>query len=401
MKTTGTHRDLSATLGALSMLGALCVQCGGPAGPAGSEAPPRRQHTSAPRCDGERYALTITPSLAAIQEQSNALAHVGGSLMIVESGANAVSSFDLESGRQEQNFIDVGNDKNPYDIAALPSSSLVAITNYFGPSVTIADASSGAMIAEIGQEHLISPSGVAATASHLYVTDVEFGRGEDGFGAGAVHVFERGTWRWVGELPTARKNPHYIVPDPGNPWVLFVADAGAVGIKQGRYRQLSEGAIERWVTSPAEPLAPQVTLALVPVAAEAALDATLARPMVTPDALYAVSATAPRISRLDLATMRWQPDGEPAAHELYRTDRDALHASAMMPDGVILVLSYNQDALYLFDTACDRVIDGPIDLGFRPQDLEGPLSVVVTSPTRAYFITSLSKRLGRIDLELL
>jgi len=83
---------------------------------------------------------------------------------------------------------------------------------------------------------------------------------------------------------------------------------------------------------------------------------------------------------------------------LYETSQDALHAAAMMGDGLAFVLAFNQDALYVFDTTCDKLIAGPVDLGLSEEDLEGPLAIVSDGALRAHFITSLSKRLGAIYL---
>ena len=112
---------------------------------------------------------------------------------------------------------------------------------------------------------------------------------------------------------------------------------------------------------------------------------------------YFVSATSPALLSLDLERATWLrgPD-DPIL--LYETDQDALHAGAMAGDELLLILAYNQDALYVVDTSCDEVIAGPIDLGLSSEDLEGPLAIVTDGALRAYFMTSLSKRLGAITL---
>lgn len=349
-------------------------------------------------CDGSIYTLEVTPHLHTIQEQSNILFALDESIYIVESGANAISRHDTNTGRLTSTLIDVGNDRNPYDVFVFGPTQQAFVTNYLSGSVTVADTISGEVVAEFGQDRLTSPSGVAATATHVYVSDVEFGRGDNGFGSGSIHIFEQGTWEWVGEITPQRQNPHYISVVPDMPDTLLITNVGAVGFKEGRYRQVSEGAMERWELTD-DPLAPTITTALVPVQEDPSRDGAPGRPMFSSNQGHAhvVSATAPIFMTLDVKTMQWVkgPD-EPVT--LYESDQDTLHAGDVWPNGLALILSYNQDALYLYDTTCARMIAGPVDLGTSAQDLEGPLSVVVHDERDAYFITSLSKRLGKISL---
>jgi len=76
-----------------------------------------------------------------------------------------------------------------------------------------------------------------------------------------------------------------------------------------------------------------------------------------------------------------------------------LHNGFMGDDGLLWVVSFNDDSLYVVDTACDEVLLGGVDLGVIPGELEGPIGFVVASrePLSAYYMTSISKRLGKIE----
>lgn len=351
-------------------------------------------------------AVRVTPSLVTIQEQSNALIlDAEGALWIVESGANALSRYEPGRDKLTANRIDVGNDRNPYDAFVDATRGEVFITNYLAGTVTVASWLTGEVRAELGAGVLRSPSGVAATSRYLYVSDVEFGapdRPPDRLlGEGFVAVFDRADYSLVGTIATTARNPHYVTlisPDtPASPAELVIVNSGEVAFEGGRYAQLTEGSVEHWVEQ-ADPLNPlRDTLSIPPSRAGSRIGAPT-RPRLTPDgaSVYLASATSPALFKIDRDTWRWTR-GPSDPIMLYSSDQDTLHASDIDARGFAWIVSYNQDALYLFDTRCDALIAGPITLGLAPNDLEGPIDIAVSGES-AYFITSLSKRLGRVDL---
>lgn len=351
-------------------------------------------------CPGSTsYTLSIDRQLATTQEQPNALLLHDDLLYIVESGANAISTYDTSSRRYTPNVIDVGNDKNPYDIALTPDGELAIIPNYLAGTFSIADPLSGAILHESAPSTAIfNPSGVAASTDHIYISDVAFGRGEDGFGEGAIHVFDRSSFGYLGALETQAKNPQYLtfLPDED---ALLITQTGPLGFSSGRYAQMGDAGITILSNlSDNDPLSPSSTHLTLPPRPDARQDPAPGRPMITQSQrAYFVSATSPTLLSLDLETSTWLRGPEDPIL-LYETSSDALHAGAIAGDDLLLILSYNQDALYIVDTSCDEVIAGPIDLGLSSEDLEGPLAIVTDGALRAYFVTSLSKRLGAITL---
>lgn len=351
-------------------------------------------------CRDVSYALSIAPHLATTQEQPNALLLREHTLYIVESGANAISTYDVKRGLYTPNFIDVGNDKNPYDIALSPDGKIAVIPNYLSGTISIADTSSGKILHESAPSTaIINPSGVAASRDHIHVSDVAFGRGADGFGEGKVHVFDRTSFAYLGALTTPTKNPQYLTLLPDEE-TLLVTQTGPLGFRGERYAQLGDAGITLLSNFGADaPLEPDSAHLTLPPGTNTGDDPAPGRPMLTSDAAraYFVSATSPTLLSLDLENQAWLRGPENPIR-LYETQGDALHAGAFAGQGMLLILSYNQDALYVVDTACDEVIAGPIDLGLSSEDLEGPLAIVSDGALRAYFITSLSKRVGSITL---
>lgn len=361
-----------------------------------------RYVTTAPSCEGERFLLQIEPDFADVQAQANVLLRDSDQrLYVVESAENTVSRFDAVTGRAEVGFIDVGNDRNPYDMALDEEKRRGYVTDFLSGTLSVVSLESGALIAELGEGLMRSPSGVAYSKRYLYVSDVEYGEGEHDFGPGAVHVFDRATLDYLGKLATAHKNPHYlsVIPSPDDPGVelLVVVEAGAVGYESGRYTTLTDGGVELWKEG-ADPLSP--ARAALPIPVDAPFGAP-ARPLSSPDGerLYFVSATTPSVISVGLdAPLRWITAPQ-APLPLYQSEEDTLHAARLDARGLLWILSYNQDALYLFDTRCDRVIDGPIDLGLSERLLEGPIDLSLSPQgDELHFITSLSQRLGHVRI---
>lgn len=351
-------------------------------------------------CSGARYNLEIFKHLATLQEQPNTLAlYQDHTVLVLESGTNAISAYEQTTGQLNRNFSDIGNDHNPYDFAIAQSEHLAFVSNNLANSFSVVDLMSGDVVQEVVEDTMLSPSGVAVSQDFVFVSDVQFGMGDNGFGRGMIHLFDRRSLMFLGSLHTEQQNPHYLhyLEDSDE---LLVVNSGAVGFVDGHYRQRSDGGISLWKFHADDPLNPEQRNAPVPVFPDTLWrDGAPGRPLITADGehMYFVSATSPVLLKLDRGSLEWEID--PAMpHVLYETSQDALHAAAMMGDGLAFVLAFNQDALYVFDTTCDKLIAGPVDLGLSEEDLEGPLAIVSDGALRAHFITSLSKRLGAIYL---
>ena len=345
-----------------------------------------------------RPAAEVAPDYATIGPTGNAIRRGGDHLWIVESGSNTVSRLAAETGDFERAFIDVGNGHNPYDIAVAPDDGRAYVTNYMANSVTVADTETGEVVAEIEDERFDNPSGIAVADGRLYVTNIA--HSGDGFGEGAVTIIDREDREVIGHHATAWKNPVFArrVESPDGPRVAVTA-AGA--LERGKnWGPTSAAGLELWrpEAPPSDVARETFELGLE----ESSRIGTPGRPLPTPDgrALYFTSATAPVLFEFDLAAGEWvRGVDDPIA--LYEAEGDTLHHGAMGPDGLLYVTSFNQDALYLYDTTCDAKLAGPVDLGSSPDLLEGPHGIALDTAgegTAAYYIFSRANALGRIRL---
>ena len=114
---------------------------------------------------------------------------------------------------------------------------------------------------------------------------------------------------------------------------------------------------------------------------------------------YLAGATEPLLYKVDLETMTWirGPENPIRINDL---SGDALHHATMDERGIVYVTSFNEDALYLFDSTCDEKLAGPIDLGQSSTLLEGPHGIAIHGSGdrwQGYFAMSLSNVLGFVE----
>lgn len=353
-----------------------------------------------PVCEGgpDRPSGSVRPNVSAIGPSSNALRRSDDDLWIVESGANTVSTFGLDSNSYREGFVDVGNDRNPYEIAF--HDELVFISNWIADSVTVADRSDGSVLTEIEADAFDNPQGLAATEQRLFVTNTEL-EGRNEFGAGSIAVVDRPSRSVERRVETAWKNPQYVrVVDSPRGRMLAVSEAGAISIVDGEARLDSPGGLELWPLDAQPPSEERQTFELG-FDPESQVGAP-GRPLPTPDGrfLYFTSATAPVLFKFDLEQKRWAR-GISDPIRLYETEGNALHHGRMDSRGVLYVTAFNRDALFLFDTRCDELLAGPIDLGTSADRLEGPQQIETVErrdESAAFYITR-SNALGRVQLD--
>lgn len=354
----------------------------------------------APICDGgpDRPAGSVRPNVSAIGPSSNALHHGDDDLWIVESGANTVSTFDLDSTSYREGFVDVGNDRNPFEIAFHDDRAF--ISNWIANSVTVADRTNGSVLAEIEADAFDNPQGLATTERRLFVANVEL-EGRNEFGAGSIAVVDRASQSVERRVETAWKNPQYVrVVNSPQGRMLAVSEAGAISIVDGEARLDSPGGLELWPLDAESPSEERQTFELGSDPDSQA--GAPGRPLPTPDGrfLYFTSATAPVLFKFDLEQRRWVR-GISNPIRLYETEGNALHHGRIDSRGVLYVTAFNRDALFLFDTRCDELLAGPIDLGTSADRLEGPQQIETVErndETAAYYITR-SNALGRVRLD--
>lgn len=354
-------------------------------------------------------SLEVSPQLQPIAEQANHMVSANGWIWVLESGSNTVSRYNPTSGVFEDAFVDLGNDRGPYDIFVDGDRGFV--TNYLGNTVSIFDANSGEVLDEISDPRLKDPSGIAATREHLYVTNVEFLGVARGWGQGSILVIDRATLEITGVISAHARNPQYVTVlnagDGEEPGKIAIVSTGALGQVGERYVQTSMAAIEVW-TETEDALSPAKEIFEIPPPEEGSRVGAPGRALVSPDgaSLYMTSATAPVVFEIDLEQLAWA-HGADSPIVLYEEDSDTLHSGVLDQDGLLWITSFNQDAVYVLDTRCNEVLAGPIPIGVVDDELEGPIAIVSSASSSSsqqnvvqpdvYFITSLSKQLGRIE----
>jgi hypothetical protein len=166
-------------------------------------------------------------------------------------------------------------------------------------------------------------------------------------------------------------------------------------------------AIEVW-TETEDALSPAKEIFEIPPPEEGSRVGAPGRALVSPDgaSLYMTSATAPVVFEIDLEQLAWA-HGADSPIVLYEEDSDTLHSGMLDQEGLLWITSFNQDAVYVLDTRCNEVLAGPVPIGVVDDELEGPIAIVSSASSSSsqqnvvqpdvYFITSLSKQLGRIE----
>lgn len=396
-----SHRDLvrRASIQQGLLWCVMCMVCFvGCADPDGPNLLPSQQAV----CDGGLglASITIEPQIGVIGPSSNVITRFDDALWIVESGSNTISRYVLKTGTLDSTFLDVGNDQNPYDVAA--DDDRVYVTNYLGQSVSVFDRQSTTLIREIKHESLRNPAGVAVLDGRLYVSNVNFTNSIEGYGPATVSVFDVADGSWIGTLPLQEKNAQFLetVEINGSPR-LVVVNTGSIVFEQEGAVINTPGSVELW-TPTDDVLSPERQRYVLPVQENDRRLGGPGKPMLASDggALYFSSATSAVLFKLDLVSGQWSAGAENPLR-FAKTSGDALHHGVMDARGLIWITSFNEDALYVWDTRCDRVLAGPISLGVDDNMLEGPHGVSFRqTPTGVdlYYIMTLANTLGRVRI---
>jgi DNA-binding beta-propeller fold protein YncE len=369
------------------------VACGEPDE---SDEPARVYEAGAAVCENgiETPRAAVFPDVQTTGAGPNVIKHGDGYLWIVESLDNSVSRLDPTTGAYDLYFIDVGNGRNPYDLHIDEQKHLAYITNWVAGTLTVASTKTGAVVDEIGvdTDDFDTPQGVTASDEYIYVTNTHYR--SNAFGAGSVTVIDRDSLEVLAQVPTAKKNPQFAesISTPDGPRVAIVSsgDIGQSGVAR------SDGAVELWAETD-DAGAPDKEIFVLETTDDPRMGAP-GRPMVTPDGtrLYVPSGTAPVLFALDLRDKEWVYDtSNPLT--VYDSPDKALDAATIDARGIVYVTAFNEDALYLIDTACDEVAAGPIDLGTTSAYVEGPQDVRVVDGS-AFFIMGRANAVGLVEL---
>ena len=246
-----------------------------------------------------------------------------------------------------------------------------------------------------------SPSSVALTDSFAYVANVAYRSAAEGYGPGSITVIDRQSQTVSSTFETIFENPHFLSTEViDGQQTLLVSGAGALDMAQESVTVSSDGGLE-WYDIGVDPVDPLVESFSLSQKDEETIGAA-GRPILVEerDRLYFVSAIAPVLFVFDLQERRWVYDAiSPLI--LYETDGDATHRAAFGDDGLLWITAFNEDQLYLFDTACDELVAPPIDLGGVADMLEGPQAVTVVDRgdhVEGHYLLSIANYMGRVTL---
>ncbi len=351
-------------------------------------------------------AATVFANVQSIGTAANAIAGGDGHLWVVESTENTVSRYAPRADDYEPYFIDVQNGRNPWDVAVDEDQGLAYVTNRQANSLSVANIETGEIVDEIGTEQdngepvFDDPQGIGLSTDRIYVTNTVH-RGRADYRQGFVTVLDRQTREVLGRVDTAHPNPSYVrvVDTPRGPAILVV-NTGRLEVTHDGAFVRGESSIELWRETD-DPVEPEREAFPLENTDDPRMGAP-GKPVVSSDGrwLYLPSITAPVVFKFDLHERRWAR-GTDDPIVLYESDGDTTHSATIDERGVLYVTALNQDAMYLLDTRCDRVLAGPIELGVTDTYLEMPQDVQIVETDegpRAYFIMTISNALGRVDL---
>lgn len=349
-------------------------------------------------------SLEVEPRFQTIGPSSNTILRFGQQIWIVESGSNTLSRIALDNETFDSAWIDVGNDRNPYDVTM--NDQFIAVTNYLGQSVSVFERQSGKIVREIKHESLKNPSGVAIWGGRLYVSNVHFLNNIDGYGEASVSIFDLEMGTFVGNITLQERNAQFLdVLQLNGQSVLAVVNTGSILFDQQGAQVGTPGSLELWYPTD-DVLNPQRERYVLPLNDADRRIGGPGRPMLASDggAIYLSSATSPVLFKLDLTTKAWS-HGTDNPLQFSPPAGDALHHAQVGPRGLIWITSFNEDALYIWDTRCDKLLAGPLPLGVDERMLEGPHGLAIHPNTDGnadgvtlYYIMSLSNTLGRVTV---
>ncbi|RAL20720.1 hypothetical protein DL240_15495 [Lujinxingia litoralis] len=379
---------------------ALVMACGEPP----EEQAPAGQLREVCQEPAEAYPLYVEARLSTTGSVSNDLVADARSVWVVESGANTLSRFDREQQRYVSQAVALGAERNPYAMAlepgAAPSGAArIWVANYATHSVSVIDAQSGEVLQEIEDASLKNPSAVALGERYAYVGNVHYLSLAQGFGPGSISVIDRTTLEVVGQWETSFKNPHSLkVEQVAGQEVLVISSAGEVVFGASGVEVRGRAGLELAFPG-ADPGAPRLESYDLGQR-EGGVVGAPGRPVRVPgtDTLYLSSATAPVLFVFDLAVRAWVRDAQDPL-EVYAAEGDATHSLAVDSAGRLWLTAFNQDALYIWDTRCDRLAAGPLPLGRVDDLVEGPQSVAIVEDAEgidAYYLLTNANALGRV-----
>lgn len=357
--------------------------------------------------DPQALRLRVDPEAWSTRPANNFVRVQGDVAWVVQSGSNTIGRLALDTGAWEPDFVDVsadGQGRNPWDLAAYQGR--LYITNLLTDTITVADASTGQLLGELGDLGLVAPGTPAAGQGLLVVPGTGFVYPDYGPSQiVALRVLEQAPWL----EPVALLEPSGV----NTGWVSFDE-------RRGRFYAVSTGARSQdaasgvfGASSPGavdvldaqallrgegqRAMLGSISLSLAPGELRAGSPRSL---VLGPEGRYGYlpSSTAPHLYKVDLESLALLRGPEDPI-EVYVGEGNQLTGLAFVAGGLGLVTAFNQDAAYVFDPGCEQSIAGPVGLGTGPL-LEGALDIAWDARrAQALVLMSNSSRLAQVRVE--
>ena len=344
----------------------------------------------------------ITHDLFAAGTWPNTLIYYEDALYIVNSGDNTVSKTTLSGDfNTVADFVNTGEGANPYEVAfwGTGNDGRIYVTNMMTNSVVIASLSDGSIIDKIEHESFSSPSDVLVTEDYLLVTNINYGTGR--LEEGSLTVFDRKDLSFINNIPSTQKNPQFMTIYNDR---LYLVNSG-VTFNPTTYDPEVQGdsGIDIFILETlGTASAPDNNIVIPKLDSDLMLGAP-GEVVVSADKKfgYMGSGLSPILFKIDLEAETLINGPENPIVLFDGGGESHLVSPYILPDGMALVLAFNNDEMIIVDTLCDEVL-GSVSLGTNSEMLEGPfrMAIVPDSPI-TYILQSASSEVLSFDSSLL
>lgn len=316
-----------------------------------------------------------------------------GYAWIVSSGDNTIARYHVDDprGTLEPAFVDLGTNRNPYDLTV--DGERVYVTNLLAGTLAVVERATGRVLEEIAHEALIAPQDVVVAGELVIVAAAGFsGVAPKDVRVGHLVVFERSgdslSVRAVVE--TAWSNPQFLYVEGD---ALYVVSSGTThyDLARGLVMPTSPAGVERFslaqLASEPQPAAEAAWLL-----GHEGIVGNAGPPARVGDVLWLGSGTSGVLFAIDTARGEVLHDASRPLRLWPDEGRNSLVVVFAVPSraGVLLALDFNDDAAWLVDPSCGRPVSERIALGRRAEMLEGPRDVVFTAEGTAHVLMSLA-----------
>ncbi len=321
---------------------------------------------------------------------------------VVQSGSNTVGRFVLGSDAFDPNFVDVGQDRNPWDLTF--AGGRLYITNFLSDSVSIADAGSGEILGELSDLDILAPGTPATDGQILLVPGTGFAFTDYAPDKVAVlSLREQAPFaQLLGYVEPSGLNSGVVRYDAARDRFYLVSTGSRVADGEGAFVASSEGTLDVWdakLLREGDLQGAKLASLSFPLQEDDPFAGAPRDIVIAPEGPfgYLPSASSSSLYKVDLDQLQITRNTEDPI-EAYEGEGNQLTAMAFRGDGLAYVVAFNQDALYLFDPSCDASVAGPFDLGLRDTRLEGPLHIAYDAPRqRALVLMSISNAVTLVE----